>query len=68
MNSPLTGETVDIELVEVDDLEAKCLLRKYNLFGYINNENMSIAPHEVGKSGHAKVVNVENGRVHLQKL
>ena len=67
MNIPLTGETVSYRYVEIDEVEAKCYLMKYDTYGYIDNQKMLIPPHRIGSTLEGVVLSTD-GKIVLKAL
>ena len=54
---PLTGESVKCQFMEIDELEAKCWIKDYGIFGTLENHNLS--PQDVNKKEHLCVIYVD---------
>ena len=67
MSFPLTGETVKIQYLEMDELEVTCWLEKYKVNGYLDNSRLNLPVNLIGTMDEAQISSVNNGRVSLKK-
>lgn len=65
MNALLAGQPVDIEIVEVNELEAVCWIKDYDLLAYLPNEDLKIHPSDVGKKDLVFVKEISPERITL---
>jgi hypothetical protein len=49
MSLPYPGEIVSGECLEVDEVEVKFLIKKYNRFGYLSNSSLKFLPSHIGE-------------------
>lgn len=70
MSLPLTGETVSIEYLSVDELEATCWLKEYSVVGYLDNEAMNIKLNDIGAKDIVQITSIDNdtGRIELKSF
>ena len=65
----LSGETVQIEFLEVDELEVKCWIIGHSCVGYMDNSNCSINLSHIGEKVFAIVASIdEKGRISLEQI
>ena len=68
MSKPYSGEIVQVNYLEVDELEVKCWIVKHQCVGYMKNVNMEIHPKEVGKSLTLKIDRIDpSGDIYLKR-
>ena len=64
---PITGEVVNIKYLEIDEIEAKCLILKYNMSGFLNNTELKLNLSDVGREDLAQIISTNN-RIELKGL
>ena len=70
MALPLQGESVRIEYLIIDELEAQCWLSDYNVLGYLDNSDMKLKLSDQEKKSQCFVSSIdpETGRIELARF
>ena len=57
---PLPGEIVNFKILEIDELEVKCLVINYNLKGYFSNLGLIVRPVDLNCFGMGQVISFDH--------
>lgn len=70
MDTPLTGQNVTIEYLEIDEIEAKCWIKDYSMIGFLDNFKLKLKLSDVGEKDVAQITSIdkETGRIELNSF